>query len=54
MNWDSFNVGKIATVNFNQPNANDVTLNSFTAGDDDGPAISYQISNVSSNLSKLE
>ncbi|MBT8562848.1 filamentous hemagglutinin N-terminal domain-containing protein [Polynucleobacter paneuropaeus] len=27
INWDSFNVGKNATVNFNQPNANSSTLN---------------------------
>ncbi|QWE11691.1 filamentous hemagglutinin N-terminal domain-containing protein [Polynucleobacter sp. AP-Titi-500A-B4] len=30
INWDSFNVGKNATVNFNQPNANSVTLNRVT------------------------
>jgi len=30
INWDSFNVGKNATVNFNQPNANAVTLNRVT------------------------
>ena len=30
VNWDSFNVGKNATVNFNQPNANAVTLNRVT------------------------
>ena len=28
--WDSFNVGKDATVNFNQPNASAVTLNRVT------------------------
>ena len=27
INWDSFNVGKNATVNFNQPNSNASTLN---------------------------
>ena len=27
INWDSFNVGKNATVNFHQPNAQSVTLN---------------------------
>jgi filamentous hemagglutinin family protein len=32
INWDSFNVGKNATVNFNQPNANAVTLNRVTSG----------------------
>lgn len=32
VNWDSFNVGKNATVNFNQPNANAVTLNRVTGG----------------------
>ena len=32
INWDSFNVGKNATVNFNQPNANAVTLNRVTGG----------------------
>lgn len=31
INWDSFNVGKNATVNFNQPNANSVTLNRVTS-----------------------
>ncbi|MEI6183841.1 MAG: filamentous hemagglutinin N-terminal domain-containing protein, partial [Polynucleobacter sp.] len=30
VNWDSFNVGSQATVNFNQPNANSVTLNQVT------------------------
>ncbi|WP_216246992.1 YDG domain-containing protein, partial [Polynucleobacter sp. AP-Capit-er-40B-B4] len=30
INWDSFNVGKNAAVNFNQPNANAVTLNRVT------------------------
>ncbi|QWE07933.1 filamentous hemagglutinin N-terminal domain-containing protein [Polynucleobacter ibericus] len=30
INWDSFNVGKNATVNFNQPNANSVVLNRVT------------------------
>ncbi|MBU3605165.1 filamentous hemagglutinin N-terminal domain-containing protein [Polynucleobacter sp. MWH-Creno-3A4] len=30
INWDSFNVGKNATVNFNQPNASAVTLNRVT------------------------
>ncbi|WP_128113639.1 filamentous hemagglutinin N-terminal domain-containing protein [Polynucleobacter necessarius] len=30
INWDSFNVGKNAQVNFNQPNANAVTLNRVT------------------------
>ncbi|MBU3639579.1 filamentous hemagglutinin N-terminal domain-containing protein [Polynucleobacter sp. AP-RePozz3-80-G7] len=30
VNWDSFNVGKNATVTFNQPNANSVTLNRVT------------------------
>ena len=30
VNWDSFNVGKNATVTFNQPNANAVTLNRVT------------------------
>ena len=30
VNWDSFNVGKNATVNFNQPNASAVTLNRVT------------------------
>ena len=30
VNWDSFNVGSQATVNFNQPNANAVTLNQVT------------------------
>lgn len=30
VNWDSFNVGKNATVNFNQPNQNAVTLNRVT------------------------
>ncbi|MFZ4379794.1 MAG: filamentous hemagglutinin N-terminal domain-containing protein, partial [Polynucleobacter sp.] len=30
VNWDSFNVGKNATVNFNQPNAQAVTLNRVT------------------------
>ena len=30
INWDSFNVGKNATVNFNQPNANAVILNRVT------------------------
>jgi filamentous hemagglutinin family protein len=32
INWDSFNVGKNATVNFNQPNASAVTLNRVTGG----------------------
>ncbi len=32
MNWDSFNVGKNATVNFNQPNSSAVTLNRVTGG----------------------
>ncbi|MBU3605138.1 filamentous hemagglutinin N-terminal domain-containing protein, partial [Polynucleobacter sp. MWH-Creno-3A4] len=31
INWDSFNVGKNATVNFNQPNASAVTLNRITS-----------------------
>ena len=30
VNWDSFNVGKNASVTFNQPNANAVTLNRVT------------------------
>ena len=30
INWDSFNVGKNAAVNFNQPNASSVTLNRVT------------------------
>ncbi|MBU3613230.1 filamentous hemagglutinin N-terminal domain-containing protein [Polynucleobacter sp. MG-27-Goln-C1] len=30
INWDAFNVGKNAAVNFNQPNANSVTLNRVT------------------------
>ncbi|WP_143143920.1 filamentous hemagglutinin N-terminal domain-containing protein, partial [Polynucleobacter sp. MWH-Adler-W8] len=30
INWDSFNVGKNATVNFNQPNTSAVTLNRVT------------------------
>ncbi|MBU3608906.1 filamentous hemagglutinin N-terminal domain-containing protein, partial [Polynucleobacter nymphae] len=30
VNWDSFNVGKNAQVNFNQPNASAVTLNRVT------------------------
>ena len=30
VNWDSFNVGKNATVTFNQPNANAVILNRVT------------------------
>ncbi|MBU3630716.1 YDG domain-containing protein, partial [Polynucleobacter sp. AP-Melu-500A-A1] len=30
VNWDSFNVGKDATVNFNQPNSSAVTLNRVT------------------------
>jgi len=30
INWDSFNVGKNAQVNFNQPNSNAVTLNRVT------------------------
>ena len=30
VNWDSFNVGKNATVNFNQPNSSAVTLNRVT------------------------
>ena len=30
INWDSFNVGKNAAVNFNQPNSNAVTLNRVT------------------------
>ena len=30
INWDSFNVGKNASVNFNQPNANSVVLNRVT------------------------
>ncbi|WP_161485854.1 filamentous hemagglutinin N-terminal domain-containing protein [Polynucleobacter asymbioticus] len=32
VNWDSFNVGKNATVNFNQPNSSAVTLNRVTGG----------------------
>ena len=32
VNWDSFNVGKDASVNFNQPNASAVTLNRVTGG----------------------
>ncbi|MBU3577858.1 filamentous hemagglutinin N-terminal domain-containing protein [Polynucleobacter sp. UK-Kesae-W10] len=32
INWDNFNVGKNATVNFNQPNASAVTLNRVTGG----------------------
>jgi filamentous hemagglutinin family protein len=32
INWDSFNVGKNAQVNFNQPNANAATLNRVTGG----------------------
>jgi filamentous hemagglutinin family protein len=31
VNWDSFNVGKNATVNFNQPNASAVILNRVTS-----------------------
>ncbi|PJI76626.1 autotransporter-like protein, partial [Polynucleobacter brandtiae] len=31
VNWDSFNVGKNAQVNFNQPNAQAVTLNRVTS-----------------------
>jgi filamentous hemagglutinin family protein len=31
INWDAFNVGKNAAVNFNQPNANAVTLNRVTS-----------------------
>jgi filamentous hemagglutinin family protein len=30
VNWDSFNVGKDATVTFNQPNSSAVTLNRVT------------------------
>ena len=30
VNWDSFNVGKNSTVNFNQPNSSAVTLNRVT------------------------
>ena len=30
INWDAFNVGKNAAVNFNQPNSNSVTLNRVT------------------------
>ena len=32
VNWDSFNVGKNAQVNFNQPNQNAVILNRVTGG----------------------
>ena len=32
MNWDSFNVGKDATVNFNQPNSSASTLNRISSG----------------------
>jgi fibronectin-binding autotransporter adhesin len=32
VNWDSFNVGKDATVNFNQPNSSASTLNRISSG----------------------
>jgi filamentous hemagglutinin family protein len=32
VNWDSFNVGQDATVNFNQPNSSASTLNRISSG----------------------
>jgi filamentous hemagglutinin family protein len=32
VNWDKFDVGSAATVNFNQPNAQASTLNKITSG----------------------